>query len=176
VDVFKERKAIDTALDDYRTWLDNIPDELFDVTPPQGGWSYAEVYSHILQATIGASIAVERCANGTFKASKKGRTLIGHYVLATGSFPPVKLASPSALASKMPVKKIGKEGAKNMLVKCRRRMETVLPLVQSATADCKAEHPRMGMLNAKQWFKFIRIHLQHHLMQLARIQENLQTG
>jgi uncharacterized linocin/CFP29 family protein len=25
------------------------------------------------------------------------------------------------------------------------------------------------MLNAKQWFKFIRIHLEHHLKQLRRI-------
>ena len=161
MDVLKERKAINTALDNYRDQLDIIPDELFDVTPPNGGWSYAEVYSHILQATIGASIAVERCANGTFKASKKGRTLIGLYVLTTGRFPPVRVTTPTALAAKMPVKKISKEDAKNMLVKCRKRMEDMLPLAQAAGTECKAEHPRMGMLNAKQWFKCIRINLNH---------------
>ena len=55
----KEQKAIDAALDDYRAKLDAIPEELFTETPPGGGWSYAEVYSHILKATLGSSIVLE---------------------------------------------------------------------------------------------------------------------
>jgi hypothetical protein len=49
-----QHKEIEAALDAYRSRLDIIPDNLFDVTPPGGGWSYAEVYSHILQATLGS--------------------------------------------------------------------------------------------------------------------------
>lgn len=32
------------------------------------------------------------------------------------------------------------------------------------------------MLNAPQWFKFIRVHLQHHLKQLERIKNNFAKG
>jgi hypothetical protein len=68
----QQRLAIDAALDSYRNQLDIIPDDLFDATPPNGGWSFAEVYSHILQATIGSTVAAERCANGTCAPTKEG--------------------------------------------------------------------------------------------------------
>ena len=51
------RYAIEEVLDTYRNLLDTIPDDQFDVTPVDGGWSYSEVYSHILQATMGSTIA-----------------------------------------------------------------------------------------------------------------------
>jgi len=62
MNIAKERKAINAALDNYRAQLDTVSDEQFAETPVDGGWSYAEVYSHILQATLGSSIALERCA------------------------------------------------------------------------------------------------------------------
>jgi hypothetical protein len=88
--VAEERRAIDAALDNYRNQLDTIPDDLFNATPPNGGWSFAEVYSHILQATIGSTIAAERCANGTCEPTKKGLTLIGRLALLFGYMPKIK--------------------------------------------------------------------------------------
>lgn len=86
-----ERRAIGEALDTYRNRLDTIPDDLFDVTPPGGGWSYAEVYSHILQADLSSTIAVEKCTLSTCIPTSKGRTLIGLFVLTAGRFPPFRL-------------------------------------------------------------------------------------
>lgn len=100
-----ERKAIDAALDNYHVQLDTIPDELFTVTPPGSGWCYAEVYSHILQATLGSSIGLERCAIGNCPPTKKGLTFLGWLMMFTGRFPPVKVKVPEAIAAKMPVKK-----------------------------------------------------------------------
>ena len=54
MNIVKEYKSIEFALNNYQSRLETIPDELFTVTPPGGGWSYAEVYSHILKATLGA--------------------------------------------------------------------------------------------------------------------------
>jgi hypothetical protein len=59
MNIAKEHKAINAALDIYRAQLDSIPDQFFTVTPPGGGWSYAEVYSHILKATLGSSISLK---------------------------------------------------------------------------------------------------------------------
>jgi hypothetical protein len=169
----KELKAINTALDDYRSWLDAIPDEQFAITPPKGGWSCAEVYSHIMQSTIGASIMLERCTHSTTKPVKGGLNFWGRYVLFTGLFPPVKTKMTDAMAAKMAPKKIEKEEARNLIIKCRRRLEDMAALINTNPSTRRSQHPRMGTLNSWQWFKFIRIHLQHHLKQLQRIKNQL---
>jgi len=173
VNITKELKAIQTALDDYRSQLDVIPDERFDITPPKGGWSYAEVYSHIMQATIGSSILLERCTHQTSKPVKGGINWWGRYVLLTGLFPPIKTKMPDDVAARLAPKKIDKEEAKNLIVKCRRRMDDMAALISDNPSTRRGKHPRLGMLTANQWFKFIRIHLQHHLKQLERITKQL---
>ena len=173
MNIAKELRAINAALDEYRSQLDTIPDEQFDMTPPQGGWSYAEVYSHIMQATIGGSIMLERCTHKTSKPAKGGVNWIGKYTLFTGLFPPIRIKTPEVASARMSVHKISKEDAKNLIVKCRQRMEAMATLISENPSTRRAQHPRMGMLNARQWFKFIRIHLQHHLKQLARISRSL---
>lgn len=167
----KERNAIDSALTEYRGRLDTIPDEMFRQTPPDGGWSAAEVYSHILQATLGSTIALERCSNNTAGATSKGLTFLGRLMMLTGRFPPIKVKVPKVLDAKMPAVKIDKEEAKNLIIKCRKRIDGAPSLVKGSLSASRYKHPRLGMLNAQQWFKFIRIHLQHHLKQLNRIKK-----
>lgn len=171
----KERKAISIVLDEYRARLDTIPDALFTETPPGGGWSYAEVYSHILKASLSSSIALERCANNNCEPTTKGLTLLGRYVMLTGSFPPVRIKVPAAVEAKMPAEKISKEDAKNLVVKCRKRIDDMWPLIKASLPTSRIKHPRLGMLNAGQWYKFIRVHLQHHLKQLSRIEKKFQA-
>ena len=171
MNLLKERKAIEKALDSYRARLDTIPDDLFTVTPQEGSWSYAEVYSHILQATLGSCIALERCANNNCKPTNNRLTFLGRMMMFTGRFPPVRVKVPEAVAAKIPALKIDKEEAKNLLIKCRKRIEELAPLVNNAPPTAKHKHARLGALDARQWFKFIKIHLLHHLKQLDRIQK-----
>lgn len=168
MNIADERKAIDQTLDTYRDLLDVITDKQFAQSPKDGGWSIAEVYSHVLQATLGASIAVERCSNGTCDATRKGLTLMGRFVLFFRRFP-IKVTTPQAEAAKIPVSKISKEDARNLIIKCRRRIDTVAPKIAEETGIHKIKHTRLGMLNGKQWFKFALIHLKHHLKQIDRI-------
>jgi len=167
MNIAKERKAIDAALDSYRNQLNIIPDEMFMLTPPDGGWSYAEVYSHILQATLGSIIALERCTHDNCKPTTHGPNLFGKIILFTGLFPRVNV--PEKVNAKMPATKIDKEEARNLIVKCRMRLDEIVPLIKKSSPGSRHKHPRLGMLNAKQWLKFIRIHLKHHLKQLKRI-------
>ena len=171
----RERKAIDAALDNYRAQIDEIPDEWFTETPAEGAWSFAEVYSHIMQATLGSSIAMERCVHNNCEPTLKGLTFLGRWVLFTGRFPPVKVKVPPSVHAKYPVVKVSKEDAKNLIIKCRKRLEGTMHLIKEAPPNARFKHPRMGMLDAAQWLKFIRIHLQHHLKQLERIRKNLQA-
>jgi len=176
MNIAKERKAIDIALDSYRSQLDTVRDEVFTETPPGGGWSMAEVYSHVLQATLGSAMALERCAHSNSRLTSNGPTFLGRLMMFTGRFPPVKVKVPEAVAARIPASKISKEDAKNLLVKCRRRVDETAPLIKQSSPHSRYKHTRLGMLNAAQWFKFIRIHLQHHLKQLARIEKKLRRG
>ena len=169
----KERRTIEAALDSYREQLDTLPDTLFNETPPMGGWSYAEVYDHIMKASLGASIALERCTHNNCPPTKKGLTFAGYYVLFMNGFPPGGVRMPGSVADKITPAKIDKEEARNLIMKTRKRIEGIAGLVKDASPKARWQHPRMGMLNAEQWFKFIRIHLQHHLKQLERIKNNL---
>lgn len=160
--------SIETAFDNYRAQLDLIPDEKWEVTPPGGGWSFSEIYSHILQATLGASIAAEKCTQSSCKPSTKGPTLFGRLLLLIGKFPPVNVNVPPTAPDRLSVLKISKEEARNLLIKCRKRMDVIMPLIYKAPKNARITHPRLGMLNARQWLKFIRIHLNHHLKQIQR--------
>ncbi|MET3978463.1 hypothetical protein ABIB62_001032 [Mucilaginibacter sp. UYP25] len=172
MNIAKERRAIDAALDTYRQLLDGFSDERFAQTPPTGGWSYAEVYDHILKSSLGSTIALERCTNNNCPPTKKGMGFWGYYVMATGLFPPGKLKVPEAVADKIAPNKIDIEAAKNLIIKTRKRIEGVTGLIKDAPANARWQHARLGMLNAAQWFKFTRVHLEHHLKQLERIKNN----
>ena len=165
-----ERIAIEAALDTYRARLDQIPDEAFDLTPAGGGWSYAEVYDHMMKSTIGASIALEKSTQSSCVPTNKKPNLMGRLLLLFGRFPPVKTTVPDSVANTIGPAKITKEDARNLIIKCRRRVDTVMSLIANSKNNCRVNHPRLGMLNARQWLKFIRIHLQHHLKQLGRIE------
>jgi hypothetical protein len=172
----KERRAIDAALDKYRELLDTYPDERFIETPPMGGWSYAEVYDHILKGSLGSAIAAERCTHNNCPPTKKGMNLWGHYLMFTGTFPPGKIKMPESVAAKMTPKKLNKEEARNLLIKTRKKVTEITELIKDAPTNTRWLHPRLGMLNAGQWFKFIRVHLQHHLKQLNRIKSSFSGG
>lgn len=168
--IVDERAAIEAAFDQYRALLDEIPDAQFDASPVGGGWSYAEVYAHILKATLGSSIALEKATQGSCIPTNKKPTLFGRLLLLLGIFPPVKVKAPNAANNQPLADKITKEDARNLLIKCRRRIDTVIPLIHQSSNNCRTSHPRLGMLNARQWLKFIRIHLKHHLKQIQRIE------
>ncbi|MES2274548.1 MAG: DinB family protein [Bacteroidota bacterium] len=171
MNITNERKKTEAVLDTYRAWIDKVTDERFTETPPGEGWSYAEVYSHIMQATLGSTIAAERCTQNNCKPTTKKMNWLGKLVLFFGRFPPgARLKEPQKLAEKMPALKISKEEARNLIIKCRQRLDTVITLMKDAENDGRIHHPRLGMLNAGQWLKFIRIHLLHHLKQLKRIE------
>jgi len=173
MNIGETRKKIEEALDIYRSRLDTIPDDVFMETPPDGGWSYAEVYSHILQADLGAMTALEKCIrNG--RPTSAGRNTLGLLVFLFGSLPPWKTKVPEQLEARIPDRKISKEEARNMLIKCRQRIDELTPLIRDSSKYCKVKHARLGMLNARQWLKFILFHSKHHLKQLDRVEKKLQ--
>jgi hypothetical protein len=72
----------------------------------------------------------------------------------------------------MAQKKLEIEDAKNLIIKTRKKITDITDLIKNAPDNARWLHPRLGMLNAGQWLKFIRVHLQHHLKQMERIKSS----
>lgn len=165
--IIADKKMLEDTLKEYRRRLDTIPDQLFNAAPPGGGWSYGEVYSHILQADLGSFIAIEKCTNGTGKMDNKRLGWLAWLIFLTGRFPPFKIKTSAKMEAA--VTNLAKEDARNMIIKLKNRMDQLIPAINKSSSFSKIKHPRLGMLNAKQWFKFIGIHTKHHLKQLEAL-------
>jgi len=169
-----DKKTIENTLLVYRQKLDEIPDDLFNTTPPGGGWSYGEVYSHIMQATLASFMAVDKCSNGTGKTITKPAGWLARFILFLGVFPGIRFKAPASIAGM--TANISKEEARNLIIKVKKRLDEIVPPVAASSQYCKIKHPRFGMLNARQWLRFIGIHLGHHIKQLNRISKKFAKG
>ncbi|WP_423147484.1 DinB family protein [Rubrolithibacter danxiaensis] len=163
--------SIKTSIEKYQEVLKTFTEEEFQQTPAPGVWSYSEVYSHITRANSASLLAIEKCLHQTKPVKSEGISLLARLVLFAGRFPPVKLKAPEKMAAM--VTKISKEEASNELVKFLHKIEGLVPRIYKCNNSSKIQHPRLGMLNACQWFRFIEIHSKHHLRQLSRIKKML---
>jgi hypothetical protein len=162
-------KHILKLVDAYRSHLSTKTEEIFQLTPPIGGWSYSEVYSHIFDSSLLSLMAIQNCLNGDGR--KEGTSLGVKVVLFFGMFPPGKKYNvPSKLMTR--VKKINIMAAEQFMIDFELQLAKIYPHINAADGKIKTKHPRLGYLNAKQWLRFIEIHLRHHLKQLKRIENS----
>jgi hypothetical protein len=167
------KRSVIKVISIYKNLLDEIPEDDFLKTPSQGGWSYSELYSHIIQVNKLALISIEKCINGTAKRVDRRTHWIVWLIMQLGKLPPGRIKAPENIAAM--VNQISKEDARNQLVKFFERLDQVCAALPNAAPDFKVSHPRMGPLNARQWLRFIDIHSRHHIAQLRRIRRGLSS-
>jgi hypothetical protein len=155
----------------YESLLAGVSEETFSQNPSDGSWSYSETYSHIFQSGLLSLMAIENCIEESLEPSKKPIHWIPWLILFLGRFPPGKIKAPKRIASM--VKQISKEEAKTLILKFKLRLNEISQQVNAADPHQKIKHPRLGLLNAKQWFRFIEVHTIHHTRQLKRIEKQL---
>ncbi|TKC05209.1 DinB family protein [Pedobacter frigoris] len=165
----KEYRKIQQIVASYESRLKDIAEEVFQQSPSTGGWSYSEVYFHIFDASLLALQTIDECIEG--KGEVKPTAFIVKMILFFGSLPPgKKYKAPKRLADR--VRKIDKIEALSMIRQFRKELDEVYSKIRMADKNIKTKHPRMGYLNAFQWFRFVQIHLNHHLKQLMRIDKS----
>ena len=155
----------------YEAFLATLSDADFQRNPAAGVWSYAEVYSHIFEANLISLLALEKCVKGTAEEDKSALHPAVWLILFLGKFPPGKIKAPARIAAM--VKKINPAEAKQLMSNFSRRLQELVPQIPQASSSQKAKHPRLGLLHARQWLRFIEIHTKHHEKQLYRIQKQL---
>ncbi|MBK0383200.1 DinB family protein [Pedobacter sp. SD-b] len=165
--VKSDKEALLKSLKFYEEFLKTLNEDVFLTTPPIGGWSYSEVYSHILSANLLSFIALEKCLNKTAEIKTKKPDWRVRLILFLGKFPPGKLKAPKVIADL--VKKISTEEARNQMVKIKKRITEMPVGFKNFDSNYKMKHPRLGYLDAKSWLRFMVIHTQHHERQIKRI-------
>jgi hypothetical protein len=155
----------------YEKLLAEVSDEKFTKTPPDGGWSYSEVFSHIFSSNLTCIQAIDRCIQGNAINSKDKLSFPVKLVFLFGRFPPGKFKVPDRLKDQ--VKKIDRSEAHQLVQRFKDELSQITPRVPSAHPDQKLKHPRLGLLNAVKWYEFMDIHLKHHKRQLDRISMGL---
>lgn len=166
-----DQKKILNSLKFYSAFLKTVNEENFVRTPASGGWSLAEVYSHILSANSLSIVAIARCLHKTATLKRRKADWRVRLILFFGRFPPVKYKVPEVLEAS--VKKISLEEAANGLQKLVRKIEEIDKGFAKFNPHYKAKHPRLGYLDARQWLRFIYVHSKHHERQLKRIAKEL---
>lgn len=160
-------QSIVKIVDAYKAKLVSLNDEEFMLTPPLGGWSYSEVYSHIFDSSLLSLLATQKCINGDGESAKTHFS--AKVILFFGMLPPGKRYKvPKRLVDR--VKKISIATAQQLIADFELQFTKALSQLNKANSSIKVAHPRLGHLNAKQWLRFIEIHLNHHLKQLKRIE------
>lgn len=164
------KKKLNKLLDFYENYLQTVNEDTFLISPKQGGWSFAEIYSHILYVNHVSAIAIENCLNKTahIKTEKPGWRV--RLIFFLGMLPPVKIKAPTGVAEKS--KKISKEEASNQLITFRKKMELLYPQFKRFDANYKIKHPRLGYLDAKDWLRFAVVHTKHHVKQISRLEKS----
>ena len=107
--VKSDKEILLQSLKFYEEFLKTVNEDVFLTTPPINGWSYSEVYSHILSANLMSFIALEKCLNKTAEIKTKKPDWRVRLILFFGKFPPGKIKAPKIIADlvkKSPEKKL----------------------------------------------------------------------
>ena len=162
---------IKSSIKFYEEFLKTVSEEAFVKTPAKEAWSYSEVYSHILSANYMSLIALEKCLNKTADIKIRKSHWKVRLILFLGRLPPGRIKAPAHIAAV--VKKISKEEASNLIIKFKKKLDTLLIDFKKFDPKYKVKHPRLGFLDAKSWLRFIFIHTKHHEKQISRISKML---
>lgn len=155
------------AVSVYENLLNELSEDVFQQSPPDGSWSYSETYSHIFSSGLLSLSAIQTCIEGKGIDSKKPIFWVASLILFFGAFPPGKIKAPKRIAAL--VKKISKKEAQDLIIKFKTKLSELQEQIHLADPKQKVEHPRLGLLNAFQWLRFIEVHKRHHIKQLKRI-------
>jgi hypothetical protein len=160
---------VQQIVQNYQLKLRDINEAQWQQTPAIGGWSYAEVYYHIFDASMLSLLQLIDSAEG--KGKVKPTAFRVKAILFLGMLPPGKrFKAPKLLTERL--RKVSKNEILQMIETFLDRLEMAFQKIKSADLSIKAPHPVMGYLNSQHWLRFIGIHLNHHLKQLNRIEKS----
>lgn len=142
----------------FRT-IEEVTDEQFNTTPPNGGWSPKQIFEHLvrMETIIAKNVARELKNPNSPKAMKKPIAISVNRM--------IKVKAPEYTEPTDTYKT--KEEMKSELYNSHIFLLDVYEL--SKKVDChkkSLKHPVFGQIPLYQWFPFVALHEKRHLKQL----------
>lgn len=134
-------------------------------------WSIGQMYAHLVQSALNMQLRnVELCRGATDPAVKTDgvKSEDGAAIFKLGGFPPVRIQVPPT-AQYTPRQPESKEELANGLKQVEAKMKELAEVLPDIPALHTVAHPRLGCLNAAEWFELVDMHYRHHLRQLERL-------
>ncbi|MEW9699494.1 DinB family protein [Paenibacillus sp. SI8] len=143
--------------------------------PNEEDWSLGQTYLHLVKTALYMQLGnVEKCRiqsiDGAAAASEK--TEAGEAIFALGGFPPERIRVPSSPLY-TPEQPESKEQIIEGMQAVLQKMKEIAPALEAISPAHVVMHPRLGGLNAKEWFALVEMHYRHHLLQLERLKSFL---
>jgi len=158
----------------YIEELDNYSDEQLGRKPAEDAWSLGQMYVHLIETANHLQLAnVDKCRALSEEAVLSAAEMpvkneAGEAVFAMGGFPPVRIVVPAS-ARPDPAQAESKRQLVEGLQAVLRRAGELEPQLGSIPAHVKVAHPRLGGMNAEEWFALVEMHYRHHLLQKERL-------
>ncbi|GAA3402916.1 DinB family protein [Paenibacillus hodogayensis] len=156
----------------YERQLERYDMEQLTRSPEKNEWSLGQMYVHLIQSALHMHLRhIESCREPGQQASNEtagSKTEEGLAVFALGALPPIRIRVPASRAY-TPSQPESKQQLTEGLQEVVRRMRQIEPELDSIPLSRTAAHPRLGALNAKEWFSLIEMHYRHHLRQKERL-------
>ncbi|UKS29198.1 DinB family protein [Paenibacillus sp. HWE-109] len=141
--------------------------------PSEDEWSIGQVYVHLIQTALYMQIRnIETCLAANEEKPNFEKTAAGSAVFELGSFPPTKIHVPPS-PQYTPSQPVDKEQIVTGLQTVIAKMQVIQAQLDVNSSKYTAAHPRLGDLNAKEWFQLIEMHFRHHRLQVNRLKESL---
>lgn len=158
----------------YLENVDRFSLEQLQEVPAEGGWSLGQMYMHLIGSALYMQIAsANRCLAGNGDHLGDGaKTEAGTAVFDLGSFPPIRVHVPPS-PQYTPQQPDSKEQITGGLSNVLEQMELLGSSLADYDESHTALHPRLGALNAMEWFALTEMHYRHHLAQENRLIQEL---
>ncbi|WP_419875855.1 DinB family protein [Candidatus Pristimantibacillus sp. PTI5] len=162
----------------YLLELECFSMEQLKCKPSDDEWSLGQMYQHLINSALYMHLRnLEQCLTQREDpaASAAEKTKEGAAIFDQGGFPPIRIQVPPS-PQYTPQQPDSKDQLIEGLNAVIRRMKEIEPMLEKASAQNTAAHPRFGGLHAKEWFLLIEMHYRHHLLQLDRLKKWLESN
>ncbi|PLT47988.1 hypothetical protein B8V81_0120 [Paenibacillus pasadenensis] len=183
MDTKETLRRFEDTVNRYKQELEGLSLERLLWKPSADEWSLGQMYMHLIgsaQQMQLANAALCLAPDGDPADCPAGKTKQGEALFQEGSFPPDRIQVPPSPAY-TPPQPAGKEQLLDGLRQTLSRMAEIEPAVAAAfdpQRDAAFQrvhktvvHPRLGGLNALEWFQLIEMHYRHHRLQKQRLDD-----
>ncbi|MBB6637505.1 DinB family protein [Cohnella thailandensis] len=171
-------RQFEVSIKTYLSELEKLEWEqlLYKANPEE--WSIGQMYVHLIQSAQGMQLRnADLCLAGSEEnlSANGEKTESGKAVFDQGSFPPVRVRVPAS-PQYTPKQPESRDRLIEGLHAVAERMRGMEPALAQASERNKVLHPRLGALNAKEWFLLVEMHYRHHFLQLDRLKSELPSS